>query len=55
MKAEFYVLDTTDAAAHRLYAGGQCVNCTRQRCPACGVLTEAPEPPEMEIVLNHLG
>jgi hypothetical protein len=55
MKAEFYVLDTTDAAAYRLYAGGQCVNCTLQRCRPCGVLTETPEPPEIEIALNHLG
>jgi len=44
-----------DASAHRLYAGGQCMNCTRQRCSACGVLTETSEPAEIEIALNHLG
>lgn len=55
MEEQFYVVDTLHACAHRLYAGGQCVNIRRQRCPVCGVFTETSEPPEIEIGLNHLG
>jgi len=51
---QFYVLDTTEACDTRLFAGGQWVNDTRQRCPVCGVLVET-EPSEIAIALNHLG
>ena len=52
---QFYVLDKTYASDHRLYAGGQMVNDTSQRCHACNVFTETSEPPQIEIALNHLG
>ena len=51
---QFYEIEYP-AADIRLYAGGQWVNNTRERCPACGAFLEATEPPEIEIQLNHLG
>lgn len=53
--AQHYILDTTMTCDHKLYAGGQWVNDTRQRCPACGMFLESSEPPVIEVALNHLG
>lgn len=54
MREQFYVLDHM-IEDWRLYAGGQFVNDTSERCPVCKVFTESSEPPEIEIALNHLG
>jgi len=52
---QFYVLDTIEANDLRLFAGGQWVNDTRERCPACGAFRDDTEPPEIQIALNHIG
>ena len=54
MVEQFYVLDHM-IEDWRLYAGGQWVNDTQERCPVCNVFTETTEPAEIEIALNHLG
>jgi hypothetical protein len=54
MVEQFYVLDYM-IEDWRLYAGGQFVNDTSQRCPMCNVFTEDSEPSEIQIALNHLG
>lgn len=54
MAEQFYVLEHM-MEDWRLYAGGQFVNDSRERCPVCNVFTEASEPPQIEIALNHLG
>ena len=51
----FYVLNTTQAADLRLYAGGQWVNGTRRHCAICGAFTDSSEPLEIQIALDHLG
>lgn len=55
MPEQFYMLDKTHASDLRLYAGGQWVNYTRERCPVCKVFPESAEPSEIEIALDHLG
>lgn len=55
MTLEMYVVNTSLACDHRLYAGGQWVNDTRQRCPECNAFIEDTEPSTIEIELNHLG
>ena len=52
---EFYMIDTIDAAPARLYAGGQFINDTSQRCPLCGVFIETTYPRQVKIALNHVG
>lgn len=52
---QFYVLDDIDASDYRSHAGGQWMNDTRERCLSCSVFSEASEPREIEIALNHLG
>lgn len=54
MEQQFYKFDNYPCDL-RLYAGGQFVNDTSQRCLVCGVFTETSEPSEIEIGLNHLG
>lgn len=53
MTQEFYVLHTP--VDTQLYAGGQWINDTRERCPISNNFTEASEPSTIEIALNHVG
>jgi len=55
MAEQFFVLDHIQASDYRLFAGGQWVNDTTQRCSVCGVFTDSSEPATLEIALNHVG
>ncbi len=52
---QLYVLDTDLASDQSLYAGGQWINDTRQRCPDCMAFDRSTEPEVLEIALNQLG
>ncbi len=52
---QLYILNNISGSNRSLFAGGQWVNDSTQRCPSCGAFDVRSEPSEIQIALNHVG